>query len=130
MNRPAELSAADDGCTDHNAAVGHMHADLLLQQALRSLPSPLNATRLDALQARVLAQWQVGEHRTAPGSTLFGVRGRTWALLARPRRGSVLASGLFVGVSLATVLWLQRPDPVLDDLLQPDVLSQLAIGAM
>ena len=123
MNRPAHPPTVDDAAT---AA-----ADLHLRQALRSLPPPLGAAQLAALQARVLAQWPGGAAPGAAQPQATGlVRPGRQPRLVLPRRGWVLACGLLLGVSLAAGLWLKRPDPVLEELLQPDVLSQMAIGQM
>jgi hypothetical protein len=119
MNRPAQAPADDTA-----------EADLRLQRALRSVPPAIDAARLDALQSRVLAQWQVGAHGANLPMANGGWRSRSLSLIGGPRRGWMLASGLLLGVSLAAGFWLQRPDPALEELLQPDVLSQMAIGEM
>jgi hypothetical protein len=43
-----------------------------------------------------------------------------------------LTTGLLLGASIATVLWLQRPDPAIDELMlmKADVQSQMAIGEL
>lgn len=99
--------------------------DLPLRQALQGLPPPVDPQRLVALQDRVLAQWQHDHRHARPQHN-----GRSLSLRNAPRRAWVVASGLVIGVSLALGLWLKRPDPVMEELQQPDVLSQMAIGEM
>lgn len=99
--------------------------DAALQRALRELPPPTDSA---ALEARVIAQWQ-----SAHGAG--GVRsngGAAQALSTRwlQRRWWIGAGGLALLSAVAVMLWLQRPDPALEELLQPDVLSQMAAGEM
>lgn len=107
--------------------------DLPLLKALRDLPGPGEAARLGALQARVLSQWQASHGAQAPGLAVAlgaGSAGR-WLLFGGARRRWLLGSGMAVcGAALALGVWLKQPDPVLEELLQPDVLSQMAIGEM
>ena len=49
-------------------------------------------------------------------------------MTARRWRWIGITTGLLIGAIIATVLWVQRPDPTLDELMQADVLSQMAIG--
>ena len=102
--------------------------DEALRQALRSVPH--DRADVDALSARVMAQWRDRESMAGTatahvghGVAALGGRGR------QPTRWIGIA-GLIVGLAIALVFWAQRPDPALDELLQPDVLSQMAIGEM
>lgn len=107
--------------------------DLPLLTALRGLPAPGDAARLGALQARVLSQWQASHGAQAPGlaATLGAGPAGRWLLFGGARRRWLLGSGMAVcGAALALGVWLRQPDPVLEELLQPDVLSQMAIGEM
>lgn len=115
----------DDGSPD-------VAADLRLQQALRELPAPVPAQRLAALQARVLADWQAGHGEAAAAAAAEPrVPGRRLVLAAGGRRRWLLGSGMVLGgLALGLGLWLRQPDPALEELLQPDVLSQMAIGEM
>lgn len=98
--------------------------DARLRQALRdSLREGPGDT--GALQQRVLAQWQQ-RHATAPahpvGGGLLALAG-----LTRLQRGLALAA---VAGSLAVLAWCAQPDAGLDELMQLDVLSQIANGEM
>ena len=106
-------------------------ADRGLQQALRALPVPTAPARLEALQARVLAQWQAA-HAEATRPLLSGPGLVRWRVGGSAlRRRWVLGSGMALGgAALVLGLWLQQPDPALEELLQPDVLSQMAVGEM
>lgn len=114
---------------------GHNADDAALKAALQHLamPAPLSADQADALQSRILAQWQEacgGVPASAPAVVAAGGSG----LLAghgsgRPWR--VLALALLLGIAGVAWWWAQQPDPMLDDeLMQPDVLSLMAIGEM
>ncbi len=107
-------------------------ADNRLRAQLRALHAP--ADEVDALGARVFAQWS---ERHAPAATApqhFGGTSGAAAILglraSRRRWWAGLATGLLACAVVATALWMQRPDPALEDLMQPDVLSQMAIGEM
>lgn len=105
--------------------------DDALKQALRRLPPAGDPARLAALEQRVLAQWQASHAAaTAPLAQASGPLRHL--VLAGPGRrrwwfGSVALLG---GAALALGLWLRQPDPALEELLQPDVLSQMAAGEM
>lgn len=105
--------------------------DADLKQALRGLPVCTDAARLAALQQRVLAQWQSTQ---APAASPLAdgsapLRRLVWA--GPGRRRWLLGSGVLLGgVALALGLWMRQPDPGIEDLLQPDVLSQMAAGEM
>jgi len=102
--------------------------DEALRQALRTLPQ--DRVDVDALSARVMAQWR---DREAPaGAVSAHVGGGLAALGGRGRSPTrwIGMAGLLFGVAVALIFWAQRPDPALDELLQPDVLSQIAIGEM
>lgn len=105
-------------------------ADARLQALLRSLPPPDAATDLGALNARVLAQWQERH-----GPVAHQADGAAAVAVLAARQGAragwwITVSGLAAGLALGLGVWLQAPDPVLEDLLQPDVLSQMAVGEM
>ena len=111
--------------------------DQALRQSLRELPCTAEPAQLAALEARVLAQWEASH--PAPGRAA----GRSGVLAAPSPRGWlkqrwVRVSGLVCGVALSMLLaqglGLRIPglgsDPALDELMQMDVLSQMAIGEM
>ena len=96
-----------------------------LKKALRQLPAPGGLAQVEALEARVLAQWR-DAHPAPPAGPAGGVQ-----TLVRGGRGRWLgASSLLAGALIVATLWWLRPDPVLEELLQPDVLSQLAAGEL
>jgi hypothetical protein len=101
--------------------------DLALRRQLRALPSAAPAAELEALSRRVLAQWR--EQVAAPARHEAGVS----TVLAAGQAGGrwlAMSAGLMLCAALAIGLWLQRGDPVLDELARPDVLSQMAAGEM
>ncbi len=90
--------------------------DHQLREALASLPLPADAAA-EGLQQRALAAWH---------STVGTAHRRSgWGAVALQRRWLLGGAGLAMGL-LAVGLWVNRPDPVLQELLQPDVLSQIA----
>jgi hypothetical protein len=78
----------------------------------------------EALQDRVMAQWRqrhpVAEHATAGGPALRSGAARRPLWFA--------ASALLVAAALAFTASWPRPDPVMEELMQLDVLSQMALG--
>lgn len=80
----------------------------------------------EALQDRVMAQWRqrhpVAEHATAGGPALHSGAARRPLWLA--------ASALVVAAALALTASWPRHDPVMEELMQLDVLSQMAMGEM
>ena len=107
-------------------------ADADLRRQVRALKP--SATDVDALSARVLAQWseRQGQPTTAP-QHLGSAAGAAAALGLHPSRQRLwagLTTGLVACAVIATAVWVQRPDPALEELLQADVLSQMAIGEM
>jgi hypothetical protein len=110
----------------------HADADLALKQALAALPPTVGEARIEALNRRVLAQWQEGRGAVAEPAMLMAGGGRGWLALQGGWRSPwvVGATGLAVGLALVVGAWLHGSDPALDELLQPDVLSQMAAGEM
>lgn len=102
--------------------------DARLRHALHRSLHDTPAADHRALQDRVMTQWQQRHAGAAPalagahGGNLPGGRaGRLgWWLLAG---GLVLAAVLALG-------WAQRMDPALEELMQPDVLSQIGLGEL
>lgn len=108
-------------------------ADDRLRSQLRALRPP--AAAADALGARVLAQWSERPGRSAGvEQNLLGAMGGTATISLRASRRRLwagLTTGLIACAVVATVVvWVQRPDPALEELMQADVLSQMAIGEM
>jgi hypothetical protein len=99
--------------------------DAALRRALLDLPPPDADT--EALGARVLAQWQASH----PAASAVGPRPvAALALRLRQHRLLVGLAGLAAVAAIASAVLLLRPDPALDELMQPDVLSQMAAGEM
>jgi hypothetical protein len=125
---PSSRSPDPSASPDH--ASPDAAADRRLQQALRELPVPAQPERLAALQAQVLAQWQAS-HGAAAEAQAHGAQGGRLVLAGGGRRRWLLGSAMVLGgLALGLGLWLKQPDPALEELLQPDVLSQMAIGEM
>jgi hypothetical protein len=104
-------------------------------QALRLQLRALKAqdTAGDALLDRVLAQWRELHSDSVGAATTLGRSGAATLLGAHPARRSLwvgVTSGLLIGAVIASILWAQRPDPAIDELMQADVLSQMAIGEL
>lgn len=91
-----------------------------LRGALRAGLRPL-VDDSAALQERVLAQWQQ-RHPQAELALAGGGR------LRHPLRVAFVAAALLVVLALAA--WWLRPDPALQELMQPDVLSQIGLGEL
>ena len=110
----------------------HADADRALKQALSALPPPVDSVRIEALNRRVLAQWQEARGAVARPATGMAGGARGWLALhgGWRSRWMVGATGLAVGLALVVGTWLRSSDPALEELLQPDVLSQMAAGEM
>lgn len=105
--------------------------DRALRLQLRALKP--STTRADALADRVFAQWRELHGESAGTVTPNGRSGAvtlSGGPAARRRWWIGITTGLLIGAVLATMVWMQRPDPALDELLQADVLSQMAIGEL
>ncbi len=110
-------------------------ADDALRMRLREALQP-HTPAVDALSARVLAQWneqhadpvvataRLGGSGAAAAAAVLGVRA------SRRRWWAGVTTGLLGCVVVAALVWLQRPDPALEELMQTDVLSQMAIDEM
>jgi hypothetical protein len=121
-----------------------------LRAALQALPPDVDTALLRSLEQRVLGEWAeqvVPALRAAGGSAGGAERGGERACGAGvavlghgsgpgpgPGPGFGRLRWLVVALTIVGVigalLWLQRPDPVLDELLRVDVLSQMAAGEM
>jgi HAMP domain-containing protein len=105
-----------------------------LRSQLRALP-PASAAEVEALAASVMAQWSE-RHGRAAATAPQHLGGALAALStigshrSRRRLWAGLTTGLVAGAVIAMVVWVQQPDPALDELMQADVLSQMAIGEM
>ncbi|MFM9917722.1 MAG: hypothetical protein ACKVOX_18120 [Rhizobacter sp.] len=106
-------------------------ADEHLRSRIRALQPPAGA--VDALGARVLAQWSERQGRPAGAPQYFGERAGAVGVglgTSRRRMWAGLTTGLVACAVIASIVWVQRPDSSIDDLMQADVLSQMAIGEM
>jgi len=122
---PAGAADAPDSCGRHEPGSAR---DDALRQALRALPD--DRADVDVLAARVMAQWR--DRDTATGAVPTAVGNGLAALVGvgHSRTRWIGIAGLLAGAAIAVLFWTHRPDPALDELLQPDVLSQMAIGEM
>lgn len=91
-----------------------------LRVALRAGLRPL-VDDSTALQERVLAQW----HQRHPQAELALAGG---GRMRHPVRVALVAATLLVVLALGA--WWLRPDPALQELMQPDVLSQIGLGEL
>lgn len=104
----------------------HPPTDDALRERLRSGLAGTSHVDSEALQDRVLAQWQqrhpVNEPAlaTAGGLASHSARRPLW----------LVARALVLVGALAVVASWTRPDPVMEELMQLDVLSQMAMGEM
>jgi hypothetical protein len=127
MNKPVQhpASTARSAALDAQAAPD---ADLRgsLRHALQDQAGRTPHAEHSALQDRVMAQWQ--QRHPQAELALAGAAHSGWRLGAVHRGWVVVALALAVVVALT--VWVNRPDPVLEELMQLDVLSQIALGEM
>jgi len=154
-NGPDHRDRAHDGTPGHFDHLGDAGNpdDRALRDAMRlglRAEQPPEADSA-ALAQRVLAQWRQGQAQQAGQAGQVSQAGRTGqAVLAGsgagtgadagsgtalvfggPRRPAWLAPGLVaVALGVALAAWWLRPDPALNELLQPDVLSQMGLGEL
>lgn len=106
-------------------------SDTDLQRALRDSlhQNPPDHASTQALQERVMAQWaqrhagQLALQAATAGGPGDGAQGQ------RVRRARWAAGALALAVVLAAA-WLHRPDPALEELMQPDVLQLITLGSI
>ncbi len=103
--------------------------DPSLRRQLRRALESAGHTDSTALEDRVLAQWRLrhapaGAVVASAGGAALQAQGLGWRPLWQISGALLLAALLF---SVAS--W-QRPDPVLEELMQLDVLSEMALGEM
>lgn len=79
----------------------------------------------EALQQRVMAQWRQRHAQTAAEWVAVGHPAARW----QPARAWAWW-GLGVLLVAMALVWSQRPDPALEELMQPDVLSQIGLGEL
>lgn len=103
-------------------------ADASERQALRGSLRPAVDEQVDALRARVLAQWQL--RQAAQGTAAVTPSG---TLLLHNARMRLAVLGLALTLAVAGMLaWRTGSwaDPTLDELSQPDVLSVLSLDVL
>lgn len=113
----------DSRCNETNAAPN----DAVLRQAMRDALPAASPDELAALQRRVLAQWEMrtpahGISQVGPVAVLLhGLRAHRWQWL-----------GAALVIALALGLQAQRmaSENAVADLLEPDVLSLIALGEL
>jgi len=102
--------------------------DQQLRERLREGLAQTPAAGLGALEARALEQWR---QRTA--AQQHRPTGPLAVLQAGWRQHPALCGSALLALGLAALLVLKpwaAPDPALDELLQPDVLSLMAAGEL
>lgn len=105
----------------------HSPDDQRLRERLREGLAQTPSDGLEALESRAIGHWR---QRTA-GQPQH--RGPLAALQAGWRQHPALLSGALLALGLAALLLLKpwaAPDPTLDELLPPDVLSLMAAGEL
>ena len=101
--------------------------DAELRQQLRESLTPSSSDDLRALEARALEHWRQRTAAQAQHHGPLAVMQAHWRQHPAWWSGSLLA--LCLAALLLTKPWAQ-PDPALDELLQPDVLSLIAAGEL
>lgn len=102
-------------------------ADAGLRVALRSALAQDDGTRLQALEDRVLAQWELRAAAARHvGVGPVGVLGGAWQ--SKPFRWGLVA--VVIAAALGAQALRMAVAPPLDDLLEPDVLSLVAFGEL
>jgi hypothetical protein len=90
--------------------------------------------RVQEQALRDWAQWQRERFATPPVGAELAVSGTGAVRIGRRSSGSpggwwrLAASGVLAVVMLGGWLWVNRPDPALEELVRLDVLSQIAAG--
>jgi len=107
------------------------HPDARLRQTLQQAldetgRTPQARAHSQALQERVLVQWQQRQGPIGLGAAAT-LGGNVKGLHSHWRKGLAM----FSVVALVSVLaWCQREDPKVEELMQPDVLSQITMDAL
>ena len=106
-----------------------VHEDQDLRARLRNGLGSAGTSDSEALEARVLAQWRQRHATSSP--VVASAASMALRAPGPARRPLWLASGaLLAAALLLTLATWQRPDPGIDELMQLDVLSEMALGAM
>lgn len=101
--------------------------DAQLRQTLQDALSQSPGDGLHDLQARVMAQWTL---RTATAGPVAGGAGGVMHLGLNSLRVQVVLLTLVMVAVLGWQALHNRADTSLDDLLEPDVLSLMALGEL
>jgi len=125
MNAPRSPAPTQPNTPEHDPDSAD---DQRLRQSLRDALARSSTEGLQALESRALEQWRqrttAAPHRhTGPIAALQAV----WH--HHPAR----YSGMLLALGLAALLLFKPwapPDPAIDELMQPDVLSLIAIGEL
>ena len=101
--------------------------DNALRQSMKNALAQPDAQGLDALQSRVMAQW---EQRTASHTSMGHgpVASLRQALAKRPLQMGLASLAIVAAVAIQTS-W-PPTDHALDDLMEPDVLSLITLGEL
>ncbi|MEY4506495.1 MAG: hypothetical protein RL297_1073 [Pseudomonadota bacterium] len=101
--------------------------DHALRQILRDSQAPVPDSQ--DLQQRVLAQW-LQRHPQQPHDHPTLLSNASVLLLGQTQRLKMAFVLLTISLTVLLVFWWTRPDPILQELLQPDVLSLMGMGEM
>jgi hypothetical protein len=113
--------------SDHAKESAPASADAALRRAMQGALAQSDSDGLEDLQGRVLAQWEM---RSIPALATGDAAGGTLRWGFTRRDFQLLAAGLVVLVAVGwQVLHMQSEAPM-DDLLEPDVLSLMAMGEL
>ena len=103
--------------------------DLALRRGLRDALAGSSADDTQALQSKVVAQWQQRRHASQASLAI----GPLLALRLQWRRHPALSGGALLALGVAGVLWLapwNPPDTTAEELKQLDVLSLMSMGEL
>ena len=106
--------------------------DLALRRGLRDALAGSSADDTQALQSKVVAQWQQRRQASQASQASLAI-GPLLALRLQWRRHPALSGGALLALGVAGVLWLapwNPPDTTAEELKQLDVLSLMSMGEL
>ena len=113
--------------SDHTKDSTHTPADAALRRAMQGALAQSDGNGLEDLQSHVLAQWEM---RSIPALATGEGAGSTLRWGFTRRDFQLFAAGLVVLVAMGLQVLHMQSDAPIDDLLEPDVLSLMAMGEL